>query len=158
MTVIIIVCYFRYTTSCWIIDTAFVCASSNFEETFVTPLWVPRVNQQPIRDSVFFAPSDQLYGMSSQERSIFRSNVNPLRHDIILVQNDIIIIKKKITYNEHDCWLVYLIYNWGNHHIHQTILQLVRKSLRLFGWYRKLGSSSHVLLSCFNRFNTFNSM
>jgi len=42
------------TCSCRIIDTTFVCTSLNFEKTVVTPIYVPRVDHQPIRHSVFY--------------------------------------------------------------------------------------------------------
>jgi hypothetical protein len=48
-----------------------VGTSENFEESLGSPIFIPRVGQQPVFNSVFNTPSHQFDGVSSQEVSGF---------------------------------------------------------------------------------------
>lgn len=50
-------------------NTAFVLSSEDLEGTLVTPRFVPRVNDSPVRSSVFDTPTNHLDGMTTESLS-----------------------------------------------------------------------------------------
>ena len=49
-------------------DSAFVVSSSNSEESFVSPVLIPAVGDEPVRSSTLDSPTDNLNSVSSEGR------------------------------------------------------------------------------------------